>query len=387
MVSDMIHTENFKTKTMLLERDNHTRSRWNIGLDIGYSAVKGFSPNTVFCFPAFAKRVPEQYLSVARAKDSAIQYKDLDTGEIWNVGESAQEMSGTNDNELAVYGRVRYFNKMFKVISEVGIGIGMLENKYGKIGNASPFVQTGLPPEYRISDESDLKEALAGKHHFAIKIGEQEWKEFNFELPIENIDVIDQPMGTLFSISTLNNGRTSVDAAKYFNSNILIADAGFGTLDVYNINKGRVATRPETIDNLGMKQVFKETIHEIFEKYKKEITVSEMQKLLQTGKFRQILKQGNKRISKEIDFADILERNNEKVCTDMLTHICSAYNNLIDHDYLVITGGTCNAWSNIIRDYFSGMETLKVISGAQNDNLSAVFANARGYYMYALNKR
>ena len=62
------------------------------------------------------------------------------------------------------------------------------------------------------------------------------------------------------------------------------------------------------------------------------------------------------------------------------------YNNLIDYDYLVITGGTGDAWRNIITEYYSGMESLKIIIGNQNDMLPTIFSNVRGYYLYIVNK-
>lgn len=381
----MIHTENFKTKTVLVERKNPTKERWNIGLDIGYSAVKGFSPNAVYCFPAFAKKVTE-IATIRRPNEKDIQYRDDMTGEIWDVGESAQDRSTTNDNELNVYGRVRYFNEMFKVIAEVGMAFGMLKNNYGAPIDKEIFLQTGLPPEYRKRDEEDLKEALSGQHTFSIKIGKRDWISFDFELDTKHIGVIDQPMGTLLSVSTASNGHPSADAARFFSSNVLIMDAGFGTLDIYNISKGKILTTPETIDDMGMKRVFKEVIHQIFDKYKKEITILGMQNVLASGKISILNKKERK--SSLIDISDILEECNKKVCLEALNRICNSYDNLADHNYLIITGGTCSAWSNIIREFFSGMkETLTVLSGAQNDNLSSVFANARGYYMYALNQK
>lgn len=380
----MIHTENFKTKTVLVERENPSKGRWNIGLDIGYSAVKGFAPNVVFCFPAFAKKVTE-IDTIRRPNEKDIQYRNDATGEIWDVGESAQDRCTTNDNELNVYGRVRYFNEMFKVISEVGMAFGMLKNRYGAPTDKEIYLQTGLPPEYRKRDEEDLKEALSGRHTFSVKIGKRDWIPFDFELDANHIGVIDQPMGTLLSVSTASNGRPSADAAQFFSSNVLIMDAGFGTLDIYNISKGKILTTPETIDDMGMKRVFKEVIEQIFAKYKKEITILGMQSVLSSGKISIFDKKARR--SSSVDISDILEECNKKVCMEALERICNSYDNLIDHNYLIITGGTCSAWASLIRDFFSGMETLTVLSGAQNDNLSSVFANARGYYMYALNQK
>lgn len=382
----MINTINFKTKTILSERNNPVRGNiWNIGLDIGYSSVKGFSPNAVSCFPAFAKKASDTP-SMAAPKPTDIQYRNDITGEIWDVGENAQNRATANDSEVSLFTKVRFFSEMFRVISEVGMAFGMLKNKYGSPEGKEVFLQTGLPPEHIDSLGDDLREALSGTHKFSIKIGNKNWISFDFELDMDHIyKVIGQPMGTLISVATGSNGRPVAEAARYFSKNILIIDAGFGTLDVYNLNKGNIASTPETIDDMGMKQVFKETIATIKEKFKKDISILEMQTVLETGKISVFERKERRSTSKNI--ADILEASNQKVCEEALAHICNSYNDLIDHDYLIITGGTCSAWSSIIREFFSGMETLTILSGAQNDNLSAVFSNVRGYYMYALNKK
>lgn len=45
------------------------------------------------------------------------------------------------------------------------------------------------------------------------------------------------------------------------------------------------------------------------------------------------------------------------------------------------TGGLSAVWKPDIIQYFSGLETLKIIPGTQNDNLPSIFNNVRGYYM------
>lgn len=379
----MVNTCNFKTKTIISERQNPIRDRWNIGLDIGYSGVKGFVPNSVFCFPAFAKRVEDGRTSIAKPKASDIQYKNLKTGEIWDVGESANDLCSSNDSELAVFGRARYFSPMFKVLSETGMALGMLENKFGSPEGKEIFLQTGLPPDYLAADEPFLKESLAGTHDFAVKIGTSDWLEYHFTLEESKIGVIEQPKGTLLSVAVASNGNPSAGARKYFSSKLLIMDVGFGTMDIYNIANGKVATKPETIDDLSMKQVFKQTIHDIFEKYHKEITITGLQNYLQDGKIPVMNRKERK--SAKVPFDDILEKNSKDVCLRALERICNTYDNLLEHEFLIITGGTCAAWSNYIRDFFSGMETLTILSGAQNDDLSAIFSNVRGYYMFAYN--
>lgn len=46
-------TKDFKTRSIFMERQNSfPKNIWNIGIDIGYSAVKVMSPNAVCCVSA-----------------------------------------------------------------------------------------------------------------------------------------------------------------------------------------------------------------------------------------------------------------------------------------------------------------------------------------------
>lgn len=383
----MIKTSNFKTKTLNLERSNvSANSAWGIALDIGYSAVKGFSPNAVYCFPSYARKITTEMLSLAQPSPNDIQYRDEYTGETWLVGVAAQNMITSDDSQDSVqelYGRNRYFSPMFNVIARVGLALGMMSNSYGSPNGKNIVVQTGLPPAYLKSDTDLIKEALSGAHDFSIKLGNKQWERFTFDLPEENIWVMAQPMGTLLSIATDNNGKFIPEAKKYFSSSMLIFDPGFGTFDVFNI-RNRLIQSYETFDNLGMKRVLQETSDEIYKTHKTEIPVPAMQKYLETGEIKVIDRRAHKTTVKP--FGDILEDKNKMVCEEAINKINSVYNDLIDHDYLVITGGTGAAWNDIVMEYYKDMETLKIIPGNQNDSLPYIFSNVRGYYMYMIGK-
>lgn len=383
----MVKTSNFKTKTLMLERQNIScDSAWGVALDIGYSAVKGFSPNSVYCFPAYARKITEEMLTLGVPNPEEIRYKDLETGEVWVVGSAAQNMikqDESKDSTFALYGRNRYYTPMFKVVSRVGLALGMRANSYGNPSGKNLVVQTGLPPAYLKSDTDFLKDVLSGEHKFAIKIASSDWIEFSFTLPLENVRVMAQPMGTLLSISTDNTGKFIPEAKKYFSSNLLIFDPGFGTLDIFNI-RNRLIESYETFDDLGMKRVLSETSDEIFKQYKTEIPVPAMQKYLAQGEIT--IRDRKLRKTTKKAFDDILDAANRKVCEEALARTEDIFNCLFDHDYLVVTGGTGAAWNDIITDHFKDMETLTIIPGNQNDTLPYTFSNVRGYYMYLYSK-
>lgn len=376
-------TNPFKTKTNIYNRKNEFISdAWGIALDIGYSAVKGFSPNKVFCFPAYAKKVSTAP-SLGNANETDIIYTDNKTGDIWMVGEAGQKLMDSKANQSILYGRNRYFAPLFRVISAVGLGIGLAGNEYGNYEGKRLVVQTGLPPAYIKSDTELLKEALAGEYDFTLKVGNNKPLIFKFILRKEDIFVMPQPMGTLFSIATAANGSQIMEAKKYFNSNLLIFDPGFGTLDIFNI-RNRYIESYETYDDLGMKEVFERTVEKIYKKYQTEVSVSSLQNYLNTGEITVFDREKRKTETKS--FANILQEENRAVCSEALKRIDTLYDNLVEYKYLVVTGGTGVAWLPFIKEYYGEMSTLNIISGNQNDTLSSVFANVRGYYMYLFGK-
>ena len=84
----------------------------------------------------------------------------------------------------------------------------------------------------------------------------------------------------------------------------------------------------------------------------------------------------------EINIADILEEKNRDVCMRAVNKIRGMYNDLLDMDYLVVTGGTGEAWWDMIKTEFQGLRSLTVLSGNENSNLPFTFSNVRGYYFH-----
>lgn len=382
-MNSKLETKNFRTQTNYIYRKNpNVDNYWGIALDVGYSSVKAYSPNSIVSFPAFAKKVATTE-GVMRSADSDIFYKD-ETG-IYAVGEQAYAQINPKDSSNdtnSMFVRDRFSSKVFQIIARVGIALSARANQYGNPEGREVFVQTGLPPAYLDEgDDAELIDALAGTHEFAIKCGNQPWKMFKFTLPEDHISVMPQPKGTLLSIATDANGKTIPRAKDYFAGRLLIFDPGFGTLDTFNINKNVIDSH-NTYNNLGMHRVFEELVKEISNEYGVQLHIHELQEDLKTGTFRFFQKKMKK--STFVDFSELLAKCNERVCKEALATIDETYDYLAYHDYLVLTGGTSNAWDPIIREYYKDMETLTIINGTVTDNLPSIFTNVRGYYMKLL---
>ena len=112
-----IRTQDFRTKTVYQPTRNiSVDGKWPIGLDIGYSGVKGFSPNAIFAFPSFAKNLGKNPTFYGEPDEDEILYRDDETKEIWRVGRNAEKMISerdTSNSQLELYGRDRYYTDVY----------------------------------------------------------------------------------------------------------------------------------------------------------------------------------------------------------------------------------------------------------------------------------
>lgn len=383
-----MNTYEYRTKTFFKNVDNRKSNNvWIVGLDVGYSGVKTFSGNSISCFPSYAvESASSVQIDIAGQNNNTILYRGED-GVLWDAGADAQNAispSDTSAGSMAIFGRSRYYSPMFKVLMRIGIAAGLRTNQFGSPNGLPLFVQTGLPPKYILSDTEDLFDVMKGTHTFSVKFGGNGWEDFSFTLTKDNIGIMDQPEGTLFSISTDHNMSLIDDAKNYFSKRLLIIDPGFGTLDTFPMVNRKVAREDcQTFADLGMKKVMKDTADEIFKKYGFEVSVPAIQRYLESG---EILKRSG-RVYTKVPFGDILEEHSRDICNKAIEQIMDIYKPPVNFDYMVITGGTGAAWNNFIREneIFKQSNTVKLISGNQGDpSLPYIVSNVRGYYIYVL---
>lgn len=373
----MVILKDYATKTEITERVNKSVDGfWPVGIDYGFSGVKGFAPNKVFCYPNCAVKV-DDFSSLIESSPNDILLKDNEG--CWIIGEKAHETitpASAMNYETEMYERNRYFLPAFSALMKAGLGIAIMSN-YAQAYNGEPiFVQTGLPPEYKDMDSADLKSAIAGDYEFELKIGKNPFRHYKFTINENYVFIMDQPMGSLYSAITDNEGAQGQFGLQVLKSKTLVFDPGFKTLDIYNISAGRVFGKPATFDNLGMHEIFQRTVDGL---KGANITVLGMQSALRKG-YVTIL---NKRtmVNKKEHFEDLLEKNTKEVCMEAVQKLVSLYNYMQDHDFLIVTGGTGNAWYPMIKDYFRNMENLTILSANRNDKLlSNTYSNVRGYY-------
>lgn len=220
----MIDTKTIRTQQEIIAKRNMALpKKWILGIDAGFSSLKGFAPNKYFCFPSFAHKLDSE-LQVVNEKD--ILYRD-ESG-TYLVGASAQNQIGsddTNETETELYARNRYANKKFKIVIATGMALGISENLYGKKSDEQEIVvQTGLPTAYITKDKKSIIKAFSEHYVFELKIGTGNWKKYDIQVKPENVSVMPQPAGSLYSVVIDETGHFLPDTKEFFLKNILIAD-------------------------------------------------------------------------------------------------------------------------------------------------------------------
>ena len=370
-------TKQFRTRQEIIECANPKGKKYIIGLDVGYSGTKVFTEDKIFCFPSYVKKIEQNMLSISSSND--IMYKNLETGEMFMVGYAAQEMiasDNTNDTDGEMFSRKRYTNPNFHVICNVALGIAMKDHK----DQREIVIQTGLPTSYVKGDTKALKKVLCTPARFALKIGFGEWVSFELQIKDENVYVMPQPAGTLYSILIQENGEYHANAKEYLFNNLLIMDIGFGTFDFYGL-KSRSITCTESVDDIGMRKVLAVASSKILEELNEDIRVQALQKNLETGTV--ICINEDEMCSEEKPITDILDNASQEVFREAFIRAKAITNTFRDYKYIIISGGTGEAWFELVKNAFSRMSNMNILPGNINcAELPFIYANVRGYYLY-----
>ena len=384
----MINTKAFKTRSEIIEKklpringNNQYKGKTIVALDIGYSGVKGASPNRVFTFPSYAKKTPKDLDVVGKVRPSDIQLRNDKTGECWLVGQAAETMMDQVDIEsttdASLYTRYRYDSEVFKVLAMTGMALGL----WGTGSGNDIYLQTGLPATYKDRDEGKIVSALCGDYAVSIKVGSGDWVPFQFTLDENHIDVMEQPQGTLCA-TAYDNGVVSQMGKDILRSNSIILDIGFGTEDIFSIRSG-YKNAHQTYSDTGMRAVFEAVIKQLqadHKNYALETKIFELQRYMENGEVPYF--DADEFQMHNLPFADILEEKNREICDKSIRRLMQDYGNLVGYNYLIVTGGTGGSRFEQIKEMLSGLPTLQVLPGNLNtQDLAFSYSNVMGYYM------
>lgn len=345
------------------------------GIDIGYSGIKIQSPFNASVIPSIVVREKNDAPLIVGADD--IRYRD-EKGRVWYVGSLAKKTllhGSTAVKTTTLLGRQRIQSEDFLVQLRVGLFFarlkGLPEGGYD-LDDRPIKVQTGLPPEFIVQDSEELKNKFVGEHKFSVKVGKRPWVSSRIKLDTKDVFICKQPFGTLMA-NVINEDGVMTNPT-LLKKNVLILDAGFHTTDTFHCIQGTREGIALTWENYAMQEVYQRTCDNILEATgnKTDISVYSLEKAFDTG----VVHYGSRK--EPYNFIKDFYRNLKEVCLELINDLNAAYNNMMNVDVILLTGGTGVAWEKYIREYYKETQALEIVLAGDGKNTSR--ANVKGYY-------
>lgn len=360
-----------------------------MAIDIGYSAIKTFGMFGRHIIPAIPLKVKKD--TVEFAQDNHIKFKDNE-GNLWYIGDLVSTTTNYKQedvNETRLYSIDRIKSKEYKILAELGIYFGMLENNYTVNTDGDLYIQTGLPSTQTEEAEvvSALRQAFIGKHQFSVKIGKNPWVDIDITVKEDNLKVMEQPFGTIWSLGATHEGKfLRKDLLE--SKNVLVFDAGFYSIDTYYARSGR-KTDTYTWQDHAMKEVLLRTSTDIELKTStKKPKISEYTKYF-TDPVNPGMIIYNKGQNKH-NIMESLMPNLVAIANEILVEMEERYEYFEEVHTLIMTGGTGKAYYEYFKNNIKKPD-LEIILAENTekelndkDYLNVVFANVTGYFNHLI---
>ena len=369
-------SKNYRTKQESRNLTNPKGKNYIVAIDAGYSSMKVFWETGCCIFPSYAKKKENSFIDIMNEDD--IFYKEDGSDDVYIIGKTAQNVmddTGTNETESELYSRKRYSNKRFRILCNVALAEAIKHKK----DNRKIVIQTGLPASYLNADTGLLKKAFVQNVGFSVKKGSGKWNHYKFEIKPDDVFVMSQPLGALYSYITKPDGKYTEDAKNILSGNVLVMDIGFGTLDLFGIQNREVKCK-ESVDDVGMKKVLLGVSKKILEETGEDIRVAALQKHLETGKILCVNEE--EFTSEEKPIGEYLLMSSNATMHEAIDKMRNITSSLRGYNILIVDGGTGEAWYEGIKEKLAGMKTISVMPCNRNDHLPFSYSNVRGYYMF-----
>ncbi|MDF2879474.1 MAG: hypothetical protein K0R54_31 [Clostridiaceae bacterium] len=355
-----------------------------IATDIGYGGVKVFSLNGKHIFPAIPIEISDD--KTYFDQPTFIKYKD-ERGKIWYVGDRARHSTQGNIKvDKTVYGDERLTSPEYKVLLRVSIFFGLLKPDYTIVKNKKIKIVTGLPEEHLEDNAEILRNRFSGHHNFQVKIGSGDWIKATFDIEEEDIEVLSQPFGTIFSMAFDKYGNLNNDNNLVIGNNVLVFDGGFHTIDTY-LSKIGDQGESRTWDKNAMYNVFADTRNIIQENTKLKLEIGEIDKYIatdNTDRPKGTIKYGknNQLYDFTADFEISLKYNAEEI----IERLISIYDNFRDIPVVICAGGTGKAYYPYLKKSIPTEVILAEKETLNNsvETFDSVFSNVVGFFKFLI---
>ena len=329
-----------------------------IAIDPGFDTVKVAANGKVFKFPFAVVETDERKMNDYNLRDSFLCHKD-EHGITSRVGMYAQELIFEQKDRAEVesqmedfYTERRFTSGAFKIGLQTAIALAIQNENFPANYVGTIYLMVALPHACRSRYAPSVVGAAAGDHHFFLRSGTGSEIEYRFHIQEKNIFTVSQTIASILGETSDDHGN--VDKQKFFylsNGPTLILDGGYYTMGIVEMSKGGSVDDDKTESDTqhAMRNVNMAIADEI-KSFRPDIHHYMVEYLLREGNGQiRYMDHGHAAI---LDLKKIRKAKIRQVCSDFIKHLNAKYNNLLDVNYVLMTGGTGACFYPQVKAYY-----------------------------------
>ncbi len=324
-----------------------------IAVDPGFDTMKVIANGIAFKFPFNVFETDERKMSDYKISDDFLLYQD-DTGGTYRIGQYAREMLFDNNSRVdTFYTEDRFVSDEFRIGLDTAIALSILKNGlYEHMDELNIELIIALPHACRSTYASTVVGAVAGRHSFLLRCGSPAAKRYKYNIPASHIRTVSQTIAAMLGETSDDDGYIDEEKFYYFNNGpTLVLDGGYYTMGMVVVSRsGNVDDAKTESDVHHAMANVNEKIAEEVRAYRPEITHYAVEYLLSKNDGRIRYMDNGKAAT--LDLNKLREEKIKEVCADFIQYINTKYNNLLDFEYVIVTGGTGACFYNQILEYY-----------------------------------
>lgn len=363
-----------------------------IAVDPGFDTVKVIANGQFFKFPFNTEKTDEKRISNMTVADDFILYRNKDN-ETWRIGQYARELifekkdsSDIEDKMKSFYSEKRFVSDEFTIGLRTAIAMAVLRlNLYKHLKDIKIYIMVALPHSVRDNYSTQVKSILSGSHDYFVKIGKEEEEEYTFVIEEDNIFTVSQTVASILGETSDDEGNIDEDKFYYLSDGpTLVIDGGFYTIGEVAVDRGGSINEEKTFSDINhaMKNINMEIAKEL-ENQRPDIKYYVIEYLMtkNEGKLK-YLKNGKAQI---IDLNVLKKEKIKEMSGRFIESLNAKYNNLLDFNYVLVTGGTGARYYEHLKEYYVGkgiveedrlILTNNILNGKRFDIEYAIAAGA-----------
>lgn len=362
-----------------------------VALDPGFDSIKVVANGKAFKFPFAAEETDERKITDYGIRDDFILYRDA-SGSTYRVGQYARELLFDNKDSAALdermkefYSEKRFISSEFLVGLRTAIALAIANNGMTEDRALDIHLMVTLPHAIRQKYAASIIGNAAGEHHFSIRQGAGPENVYHFNIREDHIHTVSQTIAAILGETSDEQGN--IDQEKFFylsNGPTLVIDGGYYTTGLVVVSRGGSVDDTKTeSDTLHAMRNVNEALADALQDKRPDLKHFVVEYLLQSGGKIKYLEDGT---AKTIDLYALRAEKAAMVCDSLIQHLNQKYNNLLDINYVLVTGGTGAVFFDQLKSFYVDSGVLEadhfLLANAELEGVShsIEFAVAAGAY-------